>query len=88
LTKQFECALEGWHSQRCLPGQDASASGLKIKEGSAWSTASRSGLRELLKELASASILALIEGEVSFLQNRRDILRQRLTDVTTEGAAH
>jgi hypothetical protein len=88
LTKQFECALEGWHSQRCLPGQDASASGLKVEEGGARSTARRSRLRELLKELASAPILAFVEGEVSFLQNRRDILRQRLTDVTTEGAAH
>jgi hypothetical protein len=61
---------------------------LKVEEGSARSTASRSCLRELLEEVASTSILALIEGEVSFLQNRRDILRQRLTDMTTEGAAH
>jgi hypothetical protein len=61
---------------------------LKIEERGARSTTSRSGLRDLLEELACPTILAFIEGKVGFLQNRRDILRQRFTNVTPEGAAH
>jgi hypothetical protein len=71
-----------------LPGQDAGAPGLKIKERSAWSAASRRGLRDLLEELGGPSIFTFVEGKVGFLQNWRDILCQCLADVTAEGAAH
>jgi hypothetical protein len=86
--KQFECALEGWHSQRGLSSQDAGASCLEIEERGARSTACSSGLCDLLEEFARASIFAFVKGKVRFLQNRRDILCQGFADVTTEHAAH
>jgi hypothetical protein len=71
-----------------LPGQDTSASGLKIEEWGARSATRGRCLRDLLEEFAGPTILALIEGEVRFLQNGWDILCQRFTNVTAERAAH
>jgi hypothetical protein len=88
LGEQFESQLDGRHPQSDLSCQKPGAARLKIKERSARPAASGRSLGNLLEELTRSSIFPFVESEVRLLQNGRDLLGERLADVTAEQAAH
>jgi hypothetical protein len=88
LREQFQAAFERWHSEGCLPCQNAGLSGFQIEQGSTRGAAGGGGFGKPFEELTGTSIFTLVEGKDCLLQDRRHLLRKRLADVTAECAAH
>src|SRR5690242_11219666 len=88
LQQQCQTTSERGHSKRGLACQNAGLPGLQIKYRRARSAASGGGFCESFEEFTRPSILAFVKGKDCLLQNRRDLLRKRLANVTAKRAAH
>jgi hypothetical protein len=86
--KKFQSTLEGGHAQFDLTGQNARPSGLQVEHGRVPPAARIGSLCDLLKEFSGAAVFAFIKYKVCLLQNGRDFLGKRFSNVATEPAAH
>src|SRR5215207_482885 len=88
LGEELESAFEGGDSQPGLSCKQTGASCLQMKARSARPSTGIRRLGDLFEEFSSASVFTLVEHKVRFLQNGRHFVRESLSYMTAEHAAH